>query len=85
MNEKIQITTEPFDANHYIMFCSKDNKDIGFSLHISEFNKEMGYLLYDCKVKVVEGRTGFIFPNTIPIDEIIIETKRFISQYNLDK
>ena len=85
MSERITITTEPFDADHYIVFCSKGNKDIGSGLHICEFDEEMKYLLYDCKVEVADGKTGFIFPNTIPEDEIIFETKRFILQYGLDK
>ena len=84
MKEKIVTTTQPFDENHYIIFFSIGGKDIGFSLHICEFNKEMEYLFYDCKVKVVNGKTDFIFQNTIPIDEVIFEMEKFIVQYNLD-
>lgn len=84
MIERIIVTKEQFDASHYMIFFSIDNEDIGFRLHIAEFNKEMEYLHYDCKVKVVNGRTGFIFSNTIPVEEIIFEAKRFISQYKLD-
>lgn len=85
MREKVDIISQPYDAEHFIAFFSKDDKDIGFKLHICEFNREMEYLFYDSKVKVVNGKTGFIFPNSVSIEDIVFEVERFIAQYKLDE
>ena len=82
---KIDITKQPYDTKHFIIYFSKNGKDIGFSLHICEFNKEMESLLYDCKVDVNNEKTGFVFPNSTSYEDVIREAERFIIQYKLDE
>ena len=82
---KIDITKQSYDTKHFIIYFSKNGKDVGFSFHVCGFNKEMEYLLYDCKVNINNGKTGFIFPNSTSYEDVIREIERFIIQYRLDK
>lgn len=85
MKTKIDIISQPYDAGHFIVFFTKNGQDIGFKFHICEFDREMEYLFYDCKAKVYDGKTGFIFPNSTSIEDIIFEAERFIMQYKFDE
>lgn len=57
---------------------------MGFKFLICEFNREMEYLLYNCKVETNNGKTGFIFPNSTSIEDVIFEAERFIAKYQLN-
>ena len=82
---KIDIIKQPYDSEHFIIYFSKNGIDIGVRFHICEFNKEMEYLLYDCKVDVNNGKTGFIFSSSTSYEYVIREVERFIIQYKLDE
>lgn len=84
MKAKIDIISQPYDAEHFIVFFSKNGRDMGFKFLICEFNREMEYLLYNCKVETNNGKTGFIFPNSTSIEDVIFEAERFIAKYQLN-
>lgn len=78
----IDISKEYYDSEHYIVYIKKDFKDFGFKLAVCEFQNEI--LLYDCKHKVINGVTGFIFDNSIPFNDVVYEIESFIKRYKLD-
>ena len=90
----ILIEKKPFDKDHFILFFSKNGKDESLSFLTYEFENEMNLLLYECKTKSVNRRTGFVFPNTPKylkvkgdtyINYLYDDIKWFVNNYELDK
>lgn len=83
MELNIKINSNPYDAEHFIVFFSKNGHGLGFELLVCEFDQNMRYLGYDCKVNYIDGKTGFIFHNSTKKDDIIFEIERFVRQYKI--
>lgn len=81
----INIRKERYDYGHYIIYIEKGAEDLGFSLAICGFHNHMEWLLYDCEHKVINDKTGFVFPNSDSFEDVLAETEDFIKRYKLDK
>lgn len=80
---KIDILSYPYDAEHFVVFFTRNGHDLGFKFAICEFLRDMDYLGFDCRAKSIDGKTGFIFHNSTEKEDIIFEAERFMKQYKL--
>lgn len=90
----ILIEKQPYGKDHFILFFSKNGKDKALGFMICEFENEMNLLLYECEMKSMNGRTGFVFPNTPKflkvkgaayINCLYEDIEWFANNYGLDK
>ena len=90
---KTEIEKRKYDSDHFILLFSKDGKDCALSFLVCVFVNEMELLLYDCRTATVDGRTGFVFPNTpkaLPVrgqkymDCLYADIECFVTMYHLD-
>lgn len=82
---KIIISCYSYDSDHFILFFSKNGKDVGLYFGICEFDLEMKSLLYECNQELVNGRIGFIFPNSESKEDVILASEAFIRQYRMNE
>lgn len=81
---KVDILSQPYDNEHFVVFFMKDGRDIGMHFAVCGFDEEMDDLLFDCIIEKVGGKLGFIFNNSTPMSIIKCTVDRFIMMYHFD-
>ena len=81
----VTIRTERFNKKHFILFFQKGTEDIGFNAGVSGFLEHMEWLCYTCEQTAINGKTGFVFPYSDSVKDVVAEAKAFIKEHNLNQ